>query len=692
MGRVAWTPSGVRRPTSMPSNMGLPPCASPGYQYAYPNFLSLPSPISPLFSPPNPNNKCWSHLTTSPNTSVNEFDQKSLQISSPSTTTTTTRVQNTSKSSSYSARRAAIVDVQQAPNLDSALSRFGAMLQVQDLNVILRHFGKLNRWQDVSKLFDWMKKRGKINIASYSSFIKFMGKSRNPIKALETYNSIQDESTRNNVSVCNSILGCLIRNGKFESSIKLFDQMKQSGLTPDAVTYSTLLSGCMKGKHGYSKAMQLVQELKQNGLNMDTVIYGSLLAICASNNRSEDAEAFFQQMKDEGYSPNEFHYSSLLNAYSVEGNHSKADELVKDMKSAGLVPNKVFLTTLIKVYVRGGLFEKARELLVELEPLGYAEDEMPYCLLMDGLAKAGHIDEAKSVFDEMETRDVKSDGYSHSIMISAFCRSGHLEEAKQLARDFEARYDKYDLVMLNTLLRAYCRGGEMESVMQMLRKMDELTISPDSNTFHILIKYYCKEKLYQLAYRTMVDMHHKGHQLDEELGSSLILHLGKVGASSEAFSVYNMLRYSKRTLCRALHGKMLNILVAGGLLKDAYVVVKDNAEQISRTSLKKFAISFMKSGNINLINDVVKVLHSSRYKIDQEVFGMAISRYIGEPEKKDLLLQLLQWMTGQGYVVDSSSRNLILKNSHLFGRHLIADILSKQHRMSKVSKTQEMKG
>ena len=92
------------------------------------------------------------------------------------------------------------------------------------------------------QLFDWMQKHEKITFSSYSTYIKFMGKSLNPIKALEIYNSIQDESVRNNVSVCNSVLSCLIRNGKFENSLKLFHQMKQDGLRPDAVTYSTVCS------------------------------------------------------------------------------------------------------------------------------------------------------------------------------------------------------------------------------------------------------------------------------------------------------------------------------------------------------------------------------------------------------------------------------------------------------------------
>ncbi|XP_058224717.1 pentatricopeptide repeat-containing protein At1g10910, chloroplastic isoform X2 [Rhododendron vialii] len=584
---------------------------------------------------------------------------------------------------SHNARQSAILDMQNSEDLDSALSRSGGILRAQDLNIILRHYGNLNRWQELSQLFEWMQDNGRINSSSYSSYIKFMGKGRNHAKALEVFNGIKDEAMKNNVSICNSVLGCLVWGGKFESSIRLFYQMKQDGLIPDVFTYSTLLAGCAKVKNSYSKAIELVQELKSSGLQMDSVIYGTLIAVCASSNECDEAENYFYQMKDEGYSPNLYHYSSLLNAYSVDGNFKKADMLVQDMKSAGLVPNKVILTTLLKVYVRGGLFEKSRELLTELEALGYAEDEMPYCLLMDGLVKAGQILEAKSVFEEMKNKDVRSDGYSHSIMISALCRSELFEEANQLAHDFEATYNKYDLVIMNTMLCAYCRAGEMESVMKLMRKMDELAISPDQNTFHILIKYFCKEKLFLLAYRTVEDMHKKGHQVAEEHCSLLIFHLGITGALSEAFSVYNMLRYSKRTVSKALHEKILNILIGGRLLEEAYVVVKDNGKLISEPAKKEFATSFLKWGNINLLNDVIRAIHESGYKIDQGLFHVAITRYIAEPEKKDLLLQLLQWMPGQGYVVDSSTRNLILKNSDLFGRQLIAEILAKQHTVSK---------
>lgn len=70
--------------------------------------------------------------------------------------------------------------------------------------------------------------------------MKFMGKSLNPVKAMEIYHGIHDESAKNNVFICNSVLSCLVRNGKFDRSLKLFHQMKMDGLMPDAVTYSTV--------------------------------------------------------------------------------------------------------------------------------------------------------------------------------------------------------------------------------------------------------------------------------------------------------------------------------------------------------------------------------------------------------------------------------------------------------------------
>ncbi|KAL4609811.1 hypothetical protein ACB092_08G007600 [Castanea dentata] len=85
-----------------------------------------------------------------------------------------------------------------------------------------------------------MQQNGKINASSYSSYMKFMRKNLNPVKAMEIYNGIKDESAKNIVFISNSVLSCLVRNGKFDCSIKMLHQMKQDGLMLDVVTYSTI--------------------------------------------------------------------------------------------------------------------------------------------------------------------------------------------------------------------------------------------------------------------------------------------------------------------------------------------------------------------------------------------------------------------------------------------------------------------
>nr|GFC12380.1 hypothetical protein [Tanacetum cinerariifolium] len=102
-------------------------------------------------------------------------------------------------------------------------------------------------------LFEWMQQNVNLNFASYSSYMKLMGKSLHPNKALEIYNGIEDKLTKN--------------------SFDMFRRMKQDGLVPDVVTYSMLLSGCAKVQDGYTKATELVQELKNNELKMNSVIY-----------------------------------------------------------------------------------------------------------------------------------------------------------------------------------------------------------------------------------------------------------------------------------------------------------------------------------------------------------------------------------------------------------------------------------
>ncbi|XP_047315094.1 pentatricopeptide repeat-containing protein At1g05750, chloroplastic isoform X1 [Impatiens glandulifera] len=435
---------------------------------------------------------------------------------------------------SYTERKSAIDEIQQSSDLGHDLERLGLMLRVQDLNIILRHFGKLDRRQELSQLFDWMQKHQKVNISSYSGYMKFMGRNLSPLKALEVYDSIKDESMRINASVCNSVLSCLIKNGKFESSMRRFEQMKKDGLKADIITYSTLLAGCTKIEDGYSKALGLVQELQFNGLELDSVTYGTLLAICASNKKCREAEEYFERMKDEGHSPNLFHYSSLLNAYSADGDYKKADKLIEDMKSSGLVPNKhpykshlqqqdpfhtqfnkpstdptVSWTFSISRHCQNRHFFEAAEELTRMRIAGVEPNYITFVTLLSACAtfspesfafgtsihayvrklgvdtknvkvgtalvdlysKCGYADLARLIFNEICTKNK----VTWNTMIAGYMRNGRLKDSTDLFYEMPER----DIISWTTLINGFVKKDEFNSALEWFQDMQLSDVEPD---------------------------------------------------------------------------------------------------------------------------------------------------------------------------------------------------------------------
>lgn len=103
-------------------------------------ILTFPSPSSfpriPSLSPPTPR------------ASISNLN------SATSTTATPVKEPNPTRphSKSYLQRKSALLEVQQSSDLNSALQNFGGILKPQDLNVIIRHFGKLGKWHHLSEV------------------------------------------------------------------------------------------------------------------------------------------------------------------------------------------------------------------------------------------------------------------------------------------------------------------------------------------------------------------------------------------------------------------------------------------------------------------------------------------------------------------------------------------------------------
>ena len=114
-------------------------------------------------------------------------------------------------------------------------------------------------------------------------------------------------------------------------------EMKANGVTPNVVSYSTLLNFV----NSETEARDILAEMKANGVTPNVVSYNSLLNFVNSETEARDILA---EMKANGVTPNVVSYNSLLNFVNSE---TEARDILAEMKANGVTPNVVSYSTLL---------------------------------------------------------------------------------------------------------------------------------------------------------------------------------------------------------------------------------------------------------------------------------------------------------------------------------------------------------
>ncbi|XP_024516058.1 pentatricopeptide repeat-containing protein At1g10910, chloroplastic-like [Selaginella moellendorffii] len=415
-----------------------------------------------------------------------------------------------SKQPKWADRRTAVLVVQNASNLDSALTRVGDKLEVSDLNLLLRRFGNHGRWDDACELFEWMEKAGKCSGASYSTFIILLGKVGRTQKALYVYNSLSEE-LKLNPFIANSILSTLVNNWKVTRAFRLFRKMKESGFHPDSITYSTIFCACLKIHNGYERSQELLEEMKARGLKPDAYAYGSLLRVYCATEMEDKAKALVEEMRSEGVTLTLYHYSYLINLYARKRKPAEAEKIFAAIKESGLEPNEIVYRSLLNVYGRSGLLEKARKTIAEIQASGMHPDMIMYSCVMDAYVSLGKVYEAHEILVDMSRKGVRPGGNAYSILIWGYGSIGDLDMVDKLAAESQTRRKgKQDVRLFNSLLKAYSKLQHDDGITNTLEKMDDEGIMPNKGSFNILIEHLCERRMFGLALRTYRDMKNRG--------------------------------------------------------------------------------------------------------------------------------------------------------------------------------------
>ncbi|KAJ6426953.1 hypothetical protein OIU84_022535 [Salix udensis] len=117
-----------------------------------------------------------------------------------------------------------------------------------------------------------------------------------------------------NISSCNFLLKCLAEGDKLEAVRSLFDDLKNSGPSPNVYTYTIMINFYCKERHGQNidleHASQILEEMEKKGETPTVVTYGVYIHGLCRVGSIEDARNKIQDLRSSNQPLNIYCYNA----------------------------------------------------------------------------------------------------------------------------------------------------------------------------------------------------------------------------------------------------------------------------------------------------------------------------------------------------------------------------------------------
>ncbi|MCO5570113.1 hypothetical protein L7F22_023829 [Adiantum nelumboides] len=297
-----------------------------------------------------------------------------------------------------------------------------------------------------------------------------------------------------------ALIGGYAREGQGQRALECFEIMQQERISPDAVTYVSILKACAILK-AVNKGERIHDEVARQGLLESNVVLGNALVDmyvkCGALSKARDvvkklpfrdvvswstlisgyAEAgqghealtCFECMQKEGILPNSVTYTCSLKACGAIRAIDKGQQIHNDIKKQGLLQeNTVLGNALVDMYAKCGAASKAHEVLKMLP----VRNVVSWNALIAGYTKAGQGDEALNCFMCMKHEGILPDAITYACTLNACAAIGALDKGKQIhAEVTEQELLQSNIVLGSSFVDMYAKCGALSKAQDVLDKL-----------------------------------------------------------------------------------------------------------------------------------------------------------------------------------------------------------------------------
>lgn len=246
---------------------------------------------------------------------------------------------------------------------------------------------KAGMWRQSLDLLDEMREKGIFpNGFTYSVAIAACGKGGQWERALELLYQMREKGIHINTITYNAAISALASAStknmrqilKEERSKEYLSRVMEDGEGFSSTTsYPSTSFGKSENSQLWRKALNLIDQMKETGVQPDAISYSSAIKTCGAAGRWKEALEIISIMKKGGplTRPNRISYTNAITACGRCGEYEHALSLFDDMKNSGVQPDRVSYNALISALKAANQEEKIFQLWNEMCGTSYVGED-----------------------------------------------------------------------------------------------------------------------------------------------------------------------------------------------------------------------------------------------------------------------------------------------------------------------------
>ncbi|KAJ9185213.1 hypothetical protein P3X46_004871 [Hevea brasiliensis] len=354
------------------------------------------------------------------------------------------------------------------------------------------------------------------------------------------------------------------RNGQLPEAASQFTQMLLSGVEPNHITFTTLLSGCADfPSEGKSFGPLIHSYARKLGFDTCNVMVGT----------------------------------ALVDMYAKCGQVELARFCFYELK----IKNSVSWNTMMDGYMRNGEIADAIELFDEMPE----RDAISWTVFIDGFVKRGHFEQGLEWFREMQVSMVQPDYVTIIAVLSACANLGALGLGMWIHRYVLKQEFRDNIRISNSLIVMYSRCGCIELARQVFHKMLKRTlVSWNSIIVGLAANGLAEEALEYFVLMQKEEFKPDGVSFTGAL--TACSHAGLVDKGLKYFDVMEKVYKLSPTIEH--YGCIVDLYSRAGKLEDAWSVIENMAMKPNEVILGSLLAACRTGGDVDLAERLMKYL------------------------------------------------------------------------------------